>query len=90
MKDFRVSPQPCPACGYRIDACTNLDHDTAPTEGDPTVCIDCATVLVFAAHHALRIATPADLDQLSEDNRQQLSKVVTGIILLRARRHAAN
>lgn len=44
----RVPESRCPYCGQRFDAATSmLDPDAVLNPGDPTVCISCASALIF-------------------------------------------
>ncbi len=50
MKTTRLPESLCPYCGQRFDAATAADpnkSDAVPEPGDITVCIGCASILVF-------------------------------------------
>lgn len=47
-KDFELkSAPPCPRCGKRLTGAGSVGHDKPPEEGDVTICMFCAMVLVF-------------------------------------------
>lgn len=55
----------CPFCGYRFDAAGTSDgSEGAPTAGDPTVCIECARVMIFNADLSTRRPHPGELETL--------------------------
>ena len=43
-----IAPR-CPVCATVLDGATGVGHDERPDPGDPTVCLYCATALVFTA-----------------------------------------
>jgi hypothetical protein len=47
MSKTDLPPCNCPHCDHRIDAATGIDDDKPPRVGDFSICINCATVLVF-------------------------------------------
>jgi hypothetical protein len=54
----RIKPSACPWCGKLHDCASAVDGSTDPPRaGDVTVCIACASPLVFAADLSLRKAT---------------------------------
>lgn len=60
--DHRLPPQRCPLCDHRLDAASALDSDAAPTPGDLTVCISCASPLVFGPLPLLPLRPVSFLD----------------------------
>jgi hypothetical protein len=51
----------CPACGHHFThAAPADDSTTAPEPGDITVCIRCASLMVFGDDMRLRLPTPAE------------------------------
>jgi hypothetical protein len=50
---------PCPSCGYGFDVSSAIDGSgVAPTEGDVTICIQCAEIAVFTEEgRGLRVPT---------------------------------
>ena len=57
----RTAPTACPACGHRITAASHIDGNMTPKPGDLTVCLYCATLLVFADGLSLRNLTDAEM-----------------------------
>ncbi len=45
----RVAPDVCPYCQHELDTVTSapMNPEATPSEGDITVCIECASVLIF-------------------------------------------
>lgn len=51
----------CPVCGMKIGAATSTEGDHRPKAGDLSVCLYCATPLVFTEGLKLRKMTDLDL-----------------------------
>ena len=57
-----VKPCLCPQCGSHLNAASDVEGCNAtPVPGDVSICLHCATVLIFNAQLSLR---PAELDDL--------------------------
>lgn len=69
----RHHPQPCPACGHTLDASTGVTHQAAPTVGDYTVCLNCATPLLFGDGLALSVA---DLTTCDRELAEELGQAI--------------
>ena len=55
----------CPACEHMLTGYTGEDHDELPSPGNSSVCTFCAAAVVFNSDLTLRLATVADVDNLS-------------------------
>ena len=77
LKDYIVPECVCPGCGARNDRATGTVN--APTPGDYSVCVSCVQVLLFNDDLTLRLATPEDMDEMSEACRQKLMVYVMAI-----------
>jgi hypothetical protein len=62
---------PCPKCGKLLDGWAETGHGDAPSEGDPTVCVYCAEVLLFDADLRPRLPTQAEYVELMTDRDVQ-------------------
>lgn len=63
--EHEVEPAKCPACGYVLDAASNVDGATAgPAPGDLTVCIGCGTILAFTESMQMVVLEQLDLDRV--------------------------
>lgn len=69
MTTTRYRAQPCPACGHKLDAASSVDHDARPRRGDISVCIMCASVLIFERKGRLRLATKHEAAECMDDPR---------------------
>ncbi len=47
----------CPACKYEMDMATSVQGEATPTPGSYSICINCATILVF--DDTLRVQIPS-------------------------------
>jgi transcription elongation factor Elf1 len=68
-------PKPClcPVCGDVLSASTALEHvDCKPRSGDYAMCLHCGTILIYACTMTMRVAEPADLAKLDQDNLKLL------------------
>lgn len=68
MADFRETETPAcrgPYCGHRFDRATSAmpdDRDAVPVPGAASVCISCASVLVFDDALRLRKPYPGEIE----------------------------
>ena len=60
----RMKPQKCPACGYKLDAATNISETTggAPRPQDYTICLNCQQILQFNANLKVEKRTFSEVD----------------------------
>lgn len=63
---------PCPSCGYHLDAVTDPLGRAKPRPGDMSVCLNCATPLVFDVPPSLHVMTDEELARLSEEEADDL------------------
>lgn len=77
--DYRHPAAHCPECNYKIDAATPIDADRGPIPGDYTVCLKCASFLVFGNSPALRLITHQEIADMDAETRGQLVKVRAAI-----------
>lgn len=70
-----AAPSRCPKCGAAINAVVPADPalrekgPILPKPGDVTICLDCATPLIFTKDMTRREMTRVDFDRLSVDDR---------------------
>lgn len=65
----------CPHCGHRLDTVTAVDGISAPPvpqPGDLTICLYCATPLIFTEAGSLRHLTLVDWQEIDLEDRQAL------------------
>ena len=65
-KDTQLPESRCPYCNYKLDAAGSPEGAT-PSEGDWTVCLQCASPLVFNSDLNVRKPTVVDLAELKAD-----------------------
>ena len=70
--DHRVPGSRCPLCGHKLDAAMGIDSDEPPDPGDYSVCINCASPLVYNDDLSLRLMTGQELRELHPQNRREL------------------
>ena len=68
--DFRVPLAHCPTCNHKLDAASNPEDDRPPAPGDATICIKCATVLIYLPDMSLRLATQEEINLCGRDMPQ--------------------
>ena len=70
-----IQPSNCPVCLKQFDAATSPFGDSAPTPGDLTVCIYCASFLIFEQDLRLRLMTEQEIGELPDEARIQIMRV---------------
>jgi hypothetical protein len=73
MKTVTMSTTVCPGCRAVINRATS-EAGVTPEPGDITVCAYCARILAFTPALTLRLATAADLENLTPAARQLLTR----------------
>ena len=63
----QLPPCLCPNCGKLLDAATDVDGDSSPSEGDYSFCLDCAVPLMFNKDLTVRSLTALELAWLPDD-----------------------
>lgn len=73
MNTFDMPAQRCPVCSTRFECATKvMGGSGGPQQGSLTVCIDCASFLVFEADLSVRLATYDEIADLPSDVRTML------------------
>lgn len=80
-KHYQVLAQACPCCEHLLDAATGGARKPSP--GAFTVCIECATRLVFDEEMRLHELTGEQLAALPEDVVDVLNEIRSGVIAAR-------
>jgi hypothetical protein len=77
MTTTRLKLSNCPRCDYKVDAATPVFDDTVcPKPGDFTICINCATLLIFTEDMGLSVATDSyTRNNLDLDTRAEIAKL---------------
>lgn len=81
MTVTKLAADGCPVCHHKLDAASNAgpDDDTPPGPGDFTVCINCASVLVFSDDMTLRRPEAEDMIGLPMEVTLQLWRTKAAI-----------
>jgi hypothetical protein len=94
-KDVRLEEQPCPVCGHRLDAATVLTDPgkVMPVVGDLTVCVGCASILIFA--DGMRLEKPSaetlrEMRRAQPDEFDTLLRVKTAALMAVEQRRRRN
>jgi len=61
-----------------LDACTNLQDAELPEPGDVSICLGCASLLIFTAPPQFRLATPEEAQELA--NHPQVAQVIKAVL----------
>lgn len=76
MGQYRVISSPCPTCGMPNDGATSvIGEDSAPREGDTTICIGCGEILVFNAIGATEKIRKEILESFSEEQKRDILRI---------------
>jgi hypothetical protein len=65
MLSTQTSKDQCPFCGYKVDHASSLDGKHRPSEGDISLCLSCAQILIFDEDLKLREPTPEEYKEAS-------------------------
>ena len=71
----------CPACDYKMDACTNLDGQSVPSEGDVSICFNCGAILEFTADLMLEMISEEKWEDLDADLVAELVELQKYVML---------
>jgi hypothetical protein len=65
---IRISEHRCAACNRTLDAVTAMDGSAEPPRiGDPTICLYCGTLLVYAPLNMTRVPGHDEAKELLSD-----------------------
>lgn len=66
----------CPVCQMKLDAASHMtDRHAVPSEGDITICIGCASFLVFGPEFSLREMSVLEVGMLPDELRIELQRM---------------
>jgi hypothetical protein len=88
MDTWTDSPLPvdhCPVCGHAADVASTRSG-AAPSPGDISACLACASALVFDDDLRLRRMTQAEFADLHPDNQEELRLYQQAIRLIDRRK----
>lgn len=63
----------CPVCSKPLNGATGVDTTASPVEGSVSVCLHCASVLVFNSDLSLRQMTEQEMGTLSQEDQDDLT-----------------
>lgn len=66
VTDHVLKPQLCLKCGHVVDRASG-PGGRAPKDGDVTICVNCAHVMIFGRDLALRNPSPEELKDILSD-----------------------
>lgn len=61
-----MNPTKCPCCNYTFEVHTQVGGNAMPKEGDFSVCINCAAILVFTLSDGLHLVNGDQLRELKD------------------------
>jgi hypothetical protein len=71
MKDTRVPESRCPFCDAKLDGASSFEG-AVPSPGDASVCVLCASALVFQDDLTVRMMTPAEWAELPDGFKDEI------------------
>ena len=72
---YRTPKDHCPVCHHVLDACSDFENNPrGPQPGDVSLCIECATVLVFNDNLTRREATSAEIGDWDHEVRMSINR----------------
>lgn len=66
----KINPVQCPNCGCKVDAVTSLGHRSLPTDGDLTICVECACLLEFGENLTVHLPSREVLRRAMKSNEK--------------------
>lgn len=72
----------CPTCDAQLDEAASVDGDFIPKPGDYTICVYCASYLIYKKNMSLRELTAIEISEWADKERAELThirRVVEGI-----------
>lgn len=87
--DTRLPADYCPLCGYKLDAASSPTKAT-PDPGDCSVCLSCASALVFGDNLRLRVMTTSEIADMHPDDRKKLREFQRAVRMLDRRKLKGN
>lgn len=77
MNSHRHIESLCPVCKERLDAASNADQvkSSPPECGDVSICLYCASYLIFDEDLTLQLLSVEDLLELPDEILQQLTRM---------------
>jgi len=72
-----TKPSACPACGYEVDAASNLgEGKVGPRKDDITICLKCSAINQFNEDLTLRASDPDLLKNMKPMDRARVLRMV--------------
>lgn len=80
-KNHLLEKTVCPDCKNLLSAATNIGSDESiqPKPNDLTICVYCASILIYNKDFSLRRATDSDLDSLDASTLSSLQKAKVAV-----------
>ena len=66
----------CPACGMRLDAASAVIGDAKPRAGDLSICVYCATMLLWETPTTLVLLPDKVWDEVPPEDKVAITKVL--------------
>lgn len=80
MLSVRVPKSLCPYCDNKLDAAGSLDGEHTPQNGDISLCINCAQILMFDENLQLRKPSiDEEREALSDENVVKAQKYIKSL-----------
>lgn len=76
MRTTRLKDRPCPKCGKILNASTDPNGLASPSEGDATVCLGCAGILLFDKNLDFRIPNQSELAEIAREDPTNYSMLL--------------
>jgi hypothetical protein len=83
-KPWITTPVPedhCPFCGHKLDA-ASTPNGAIPNPGDVSICLSCASALVFDKNLRLQAMSQNEFADLHPDNQKEILLIQRGIRML--------
>lgn len=75
---YKIPRQSCPECWHKVDVASVETSEAPPVEGDFSICVHCATILVWGEHMKLR--RPDEIEAQAAARSQTIGLLRASII----------
>lgn len=86
MKDHLVAKMSCPGCGAGLDGALNTETDRGPRDGDPTLCVECRSMLVYSGTPVNSLRYPTSEEQREFLANPHMQRVIAAMRIVHEQR----
>lgn len=77
MLSTEMPKDKCPFCDYKVDCASAIKGKNKPSEGDVSLCLSCAQILIFGK--GLKLRVPTQEEYIEASNMKSLKEMQVAI-----------